>query len=133
MNASQNEKIMLQTKPRLSKDPNVSKEGRFLNPAGPGDYNLPSIFKGLDPEIISAYSSKTLNERKRSFHSNAVKNNPSFTIKNHESNKRVFAHDMKDFLMRDTPDAGEYSPMKGTITDKIQQQSIRNFKNDMMK
>ena len=85
------------------------------NPAGPGDYNLPSAFGELPP-VKAPHETRSSFYKNRK-HSVAVKANPSFSIGGRINNNQVIKSHMQKFQGIDTPGVGHYDPLKETFED----------------
>ena len=95
--------------------PLINTKALRYNPAGPGDYNIPSSFGELPP--VRSHNSvdprgKALRE------SNVLKKNPSFSMAARIENNRVLKSHMQKFIGVGTPGVGTYDPLKAGLEDK---------------
>ena len=86
----------------LSK-PLINTKALRYNPAGPGDYNIPSGFGELPP-VKAAKQTKSAFYSDR--HSVVLKKNPSFSIQHRLNNNQVIKSNLQMFQGVDTPGVG---------------------------
>ena len=121
-----------QKRTNLSK-PLINTRALRYNPAGPGDYNIPSQF-GEFPPVKAATRSKNLSFHRSKEGSQAHKKNPSFSIQRRFYNNQVIPANMQMFQGVETPGVGTYDPLKETIEDKKKTKAMKrlNMYNQVM-
>ena len=76
--------------------PLINTKAMRYNPAGPGDYNIPSQF-GEFPPVKAATRSKNLSFQRTKEGSQALKKNPSFSIQRRLHNNQVIPANLQMF------------------------------------
>ena len=90
------------------------------NPAGPGDYNLPSSFGELPKPRSKAPKTNRAGS--------VIKTKPSFSLGNRIEDTRVFTNNLDALYSKDSPPLGVYDPVnpsKNSFEDKAKLNLIR--------
>ena len=103
--------------------PLVNTKALRYNPAGPGDYNLPSVFGDLPPVKVPLETRNSFYKNRKE--SNIMKKNPSFSIGGRIENNQIIKSHMQKWNGIDTPGVGSYDPLKDTFEDKLKKKVMR--------